>query len=1032
MLLLKRFLHNIKKFFTKPAIKMTFLVIFLTIKWMIIMVIIAGFLAAGAAFGYASALVKDDPVRSKEMILEQMQENAITGFVYFNDDTVVGQLRSEEDRRLATLEEIPLLVKDATLSIEDKNFYRHKGVDTNGLIRAIEQRVRHEDVQTGGSTITQQLARRTFLSLDRDISRKFKEILLSLRLERIMSKDEILLAYLNKIPYGNGSSGYNLFGIKAAAKGIFDKDNLNDLNIAQSAYLAGLPQSPSNYAAFTGKGQFDNASFLKAKSRQELVLKRMLIEHKIDSNQYEEALLFNLKDSLAKTKKKAYTEYPYLMIEVENNAADTILKMQYPNLTVDTDSKKAAYNDALKDIHVQMQRGGYKIYTTIDKTIYDAMQIIAKDPKNFTPDHKVKGIEQIGSIMIDNKSGSILGMIEGRDFYAEQLNHATQAYRQPGSTMKPIAAYAPAIEKGVIYPGAVVDDVPLVLKDLSSSSGFHVPMNWDFKFHGLITARKAFNMSYNIPALRIFLNDIGINEAWSYAKKMGINSITPEDYHAQTGVIGGLSKGVTVKEMTNAYATIANQGVFNDAFLIRKIVDGNGKTIYEHQKKPTNVFTIETSYLMTDMMRTVITAGTATDLMKKFKNYGKIPVVGKTGSTQDDADAWFIGYSPDITVGVWAGYDQPIHKLSKPSGTNRAKGIWALVMDTAISKKPNLFPTKAFEKPANIITLSVSNLSGKLPSELTKASNHITSDIINKKHIPTQEDDVMVNMKFLVYNNINYIPNPLTPEEFLQEKIVIKRKESLTAILKQISDIMAKTPTGKRRSMDKFIPMDMAENSPEEIDPRVDDGKVPDAPSNVILASKGNENKLSFSPSFNPNVVGYRLYRSINSEGFQKIAKISAGQASLIKDTASSGNVTEYYITSVNMVGKESAPSKTVFTNSPSVPIVSPNDGSAGTNSSDGSGAVIAPPPSAPQGMTFKSNGLYLQIDWQANPANESIKQYNVYYSDTENGSYQKIGTSFKPQFQYYSGVYNGYYRVSAINKTGESEFSNPTAYKAP
>src|SRR5665647_1398810 len=163
---LKRLLHNIKKIIFSTAVKRTSLILFLTIKWMIILVIIVGFLAAGAAFGYASALVKDDPVRSTDMILEQMSENATTGFVYFNDNTVVGQLRADEDRRLATSEEIPQLIKDATLSIEDKNFYHHLGVDQNGLIRAVTQRLRNEDVQTGGSTITQQLVRRTFLSLD--------------------------------------------------------------------------------------------------------------------------------------------------------------------------------------------------------------------------------------------------------------------------------------------------------------------------------------------------------------------------------------------------------------------------------------------------------------------------------------------------------------------------------------------------------------------------------------------------------------------------------------------------------------------------------------------------------------------------------------------------------------------------------------------------------------------------------------------------------------------------------------------------
>ncbi|CAK4814558.1 unnamed protein product [Aphanomyces euteiches] len=627
-------------------------------------------------------------------------------------------------------------------------------------------------------------------------------------------------------------------------------------------------------------------------------------------------------------------------------------------------------------------------------------------------------------------------MIEGRDFYAEQLNHATQAYRQPGSTMKPLAAYGPGIEMGLVYPAAIIDDSPIVLKDPSSASGFHVPMNWNSKFQGLITARKALNMSYNIPALRIFLNEVGMKNAWDYVRKLGVTSITPNDYiYAQTGVIGGLSKGVNVKEMTAAYSTFANKGVHNDAYMISKIVDGNGKVIYEHQKKPTNVFTAETAYLMTDMMRTVITAGTATDLMTKFKNYGKIPIVGKTGSTQDDADAWFVGYTPDITVGVWAGYDQPVNKLSKPGGTNRAKDIWALVMDTAISKKPALFPTKKFDKPDNIITMSVSNLSGLLPSELTTASGHTVSDLINKKQIPTKEDDVMVKMKFLVYNKLNYLPNPLTPEEFLQEKVVIKRKESLTATLLKIKDIMAKTPASKRRSMDSFIPLDIGSNAPEEMDPRVDDALVPDAPANVILKSTAAENKLTFSPSLNPNIVGYRLYRSLDGVTFEKQAKvITTDQDPLfIVPAVPGGSAVSFYITSVNIVGKESVPSATVSTvGTAVVPVTDPGGTGTGTGTNSGTGAVvIAPAPTTPINLSFQMNGVNLQIDWTPNPANEQIKQYDVYYCETATGNYQKIGTANQPQFEYFSGIYNGYYSIIAVNNTGESPSSTPVAYSS-
>lgn len=214
------------------------------VKWMFILGILGLLFAGGAVAGYVTSIVKEDPVRSEELIQQQVSQNAITGFAYFRDGQPIGQLRTEEDRRLIEFNDIPQLVIDAVLAIEDNSFYDHVGIDFSGTLRAVKQKLLNESVQTGGSTLTQQLARRVFLSLDRTEDRKVKEILLSLRLERFLSKNEILTAYLNKVPFGNGSNGYNVFGIKAAAKGIFGLDDLDKLNIAQAAYLAGLPQLP--------------------------------------------------------------------------------------------------------------------------------------------------------------------------------------------------------------------------------------------------------------------------------------------------------------------------------------------------------------------------------------------------------------------------------------------------------------------------------------------------------------------------------------------------------------------------------------------------------------------------------------------------------------------------------------------------------------------------------------------------------------------------------------------------------------------
>lgn len=1029
----------------------------LTFKWLFIIGLIGGFLGGGAAFGYVSSLVKDDPVRSKETMMAQMQENALTGFVYFGDDTVIGQLRTDEDRRLAELSDIPKIVQDAVLAIEDNNFYQHSGVDIKGTLRAAIQKLLKEDVQTGGSTITQQLARRVFLTLDKADNRKAKEIFLALRMERLMSKDEILLAYLNKIPYGNGSSGYNLYGIKAAAKGIFNIDDLSQINIAQAAYLAGLPQMPSNYSAFNSKGELDGAAFKRAIQRQQLVLKRMVQEGVITEQQQQEALQFDLKASLAEKERKAYSTYPYLMIEVEKEASKALLKTMQPDL--DAQKNPEAYSEALKNMTAQLNRGGYHVYTTIDKPIYDGMHAIAEDNANFAKRDPVKGDEQIGAVMIDNKTGAVLGMIEGRDFFSEQLNHATQAFRQPGSTMKPIAAYAPAIEMGKLSPASILDDSPVLLKD-NTRAGYHIPENWDNVFHGLMTARRALNQSYNIPAIKLFIDVVGINKAWDYANRLGIHSITKDDYQAQTGVIGGLKYGVSVKELTNAYSALGNKGVFNEAYLIRKITDSTGKTVYEHEAKPDTVFSEQTAYLMTDMMRTVITAGTATDLMSKFNHYGKISIVGKTGSTQDDADAWFMGYTPDVTLGVWAGYELPIHKLTKASGgTNRAKNIWALVLDDAINKRPELFPTTKFTRPEGIVEMTVSSLSGKLPSDATSNAGKLVTDLFNRKYLPTEEDSAYSRVGIISYEGVNYIAKAGTPAEFVQEKTLIKRDKPLGPILKQISSIMSRLPKDRQRPLSFYYPQDYEADAPNEEDPRQDDGNPPAVPSTVVATHSGSASVITFQGSSSSDTVGYRLYRSVNRGNFERVGKVvMAGAETKFTDNAPAGASYGYYVTAVDVAGKESAPSQTAYTDGAlDMLLPSSNGGATGTadggktnvpgsgqpGTPDAKGDTAGKPNTAgtpatgderftsPGGLSARSSGGGVLLKWNAVPDTKNAEGYNIYFSEQEGGPFTKIGlASETTEFKYYAVKYEGYYRVTAVYEDGESKPSAAVRFK--
>lgn len=986
------------------------IVTFITVKWIVYFGIFIGLLAGGAVTGYVAALVKNEEVRPRTVIEDKVSENSITGFVYFNDDTLVGQLRTSEDRMIITYDDLPPQVINAVLGIEDNNFFEHKGVDINGLGRAVKQKLLNEDTQTGGSTLTQQLARRVFLSLDKTDSRKIKEIFLSLRMERYLTKKEILAAYLNKVPFGNGSSGYNLFGIKAAAKGIFDISDLNQLNIAQSAYLAGLPQRPSAYTAFTGKGQFNQANFELALGRQQTVLKRMLETGRITQQEYDEALKFDIKKSLAKTKEKAYTTYPYLMLEAERQAAEILLMQQNPKLKKADMSKKenAALIEEARD---HLLRGGYHIYTTIDKDIYRLMREIGSNEENFSPYSEEKGLEQIAAVMLDHQTGAIVGMLEGRDFYEEQLNYATQMTRQPGSTMKTLAAYLPAIEQGLIQPASIIDDAPIVLKD--GQKGFHIPMNVNRKFAGLVTAREALNRSLNLPALKIFNEEVKIENAWEFVKKLGITTLQPEDAYAQTGVIGGLSIGVSVEEMTNAYGSIANKGVFNDAYMISRITDANGKIVYEHKLEPKRVFSEQSAFLMTDMLSTVISSrnGSANKLKSQFKKYGEIPIAGKTGSTQSYGDVWFMGFSPDITLGVWAGYEEQVNSLSE-KGKARARSIWALIMNELAETKPEIFVTDKFERPSGIVKATVSSASGLLPSQLTREAGMLVTDWFNKKDIPKKTDESLVKMAYITYNGVNYVPNPATPRDMVKEQIVIKRKKPLDVLMDEIRAAQSKLPASSRRPMGVYLPADAEDNAPSKPDPRVDDGAAPPPPASIKLQSSDGVLVLTFSDSSAKDVVGYRVYKSVNQGAYEKQGEsIIAGDEKRMKLYTSNAQSYTYYVTAVDVAGKESAPSQLVqFGNSPI------NPGQPGAGNEPGATA-----PAAPIGFHAVKSELSVLLTWTANNVSDQVKQYHVYYSANNDGKYTKIDSTSETSYEYVAPLVTGTFFVTAQNAKGES-----------
>lgn len=1004
------------------------LISFLTIKWLILFIIFGGLLAGGVIAGYVAGNLKDEEIRPQSYIQSKIDENALTGYIYFNDETLVGQLRTDEDRIVISYDDIPTIIIDALTSTEDKNFFEHSGVDMYGLGRAVKEKLFNEDTQTGGSTLTQQLARRVFLSLDKTDSRKIKEIFLSIRMERYLSKEEIITAYLNKMPFGSGSNGYQVFGIQAAAKGIFGIENLEQLNVAQAAYLAGLPQLPSVYSAFTGNGEYNERGIERATTRQKEVLNRMLANKKITKAQYEEALAFDIRASIAEPTEKAYNTYPYLMLEAEKQAAKALFLQSNPEYT-EADLALEQNQHLIEDMRDALLRGGYHVYTTIDKDVYDMMRSIAQDESNFTPYSEKKGLEQTAAMLIDHKTGAIISMLEGRDFYVEQMNYATQMVRQPGSTMKTIAAYLPAIENGIVQPGSIVDDSPVILQD--GQKGFHIPMNSNRDFNGLVTAREALNRSLNIPALKIFNEELTIPVALDFVKELGITTLTESDYYAKTGVIGGLANGTTVEELTNAYGSIPNNGVFNDAYLISKIVDGNGKVIYEHQAKPKTVFSEQSAFLMTDMLKTVISSsqGTAASLRGQLKAYGDIEFAGKTGSTQSYGDVWFVGFSPDVTLGVWAGYEKPINTLST-EGRKRARLIWADIMNNLTEMKPDLFETKKFTQPEGIKKATVSATSGLLPSSLNSEMGLTVTDWFNVKYIPKEVDESLVKMKIVQVQGVNYVPNPLTPEDMLLEKVLIKRKAPLDQLMLDIQAAQSKMSSSNRRDLSVYLPKDAGMDAPSIVDPREDDGQIPIAPKNVRLNEANGSYTLTFDSSASNDVVGYRIFASINGGAYEQL-----GSSILTGETSYSVSLAidklkhyDIYVVAVDVIGKVSDPSLSITTGildlipdviDPLNPDVT-NPNSDGESDSDNGSATLTIPQS-PTNVVATISAGNTNVSWTQNSVSEQVIEYKVFQSLYNDGIYNYVGSSTNGSFTHLGVTNGGSYRVVAVNSVGES-----------
>lgn len=582
--------------------------------------------------------------------------------------TVVTQVYSSDGRLIKTFQaykyehaafnEIPKYLKDAVISTEDKNFYTHKGYDIFGIVRSIIVNTVNKRASQGASTITQQLARVLFLSNEKTFDRKIKELQLAARIEKTIPKDKILEMYLNNVYLGSGA-----YGVGAAASTYFNK-KLSQLTLAECALIAGLPQAPSAYNPYK--------NLAKAEKRRNKVLKRMYIMNTITKKEYEAAL--KEKTVLKRSDAVSITNIaPYFI--------DYVLK----------ELEDLGYKE--EDI----TQGGYKITTTLD---YDA-QIAANEAiiKNLAA-WKLTGKKQNAALFsFSPKTGAIIAYVGGKDYSYSQYDRVTQAVRPPGSSFKPFV-YAAAIESGMT-PTDRVEDTPVTIGDWS-------PHNYGSKYKGTMPLYKALAVSSNVVAVKL-IQKVGVDAVIDMAKKLGITTKLNKDYTISLG-----SNGVRLYDMVIAYGAFANGGYRVSPYSVEKLETERGQVKYRaNHTRIEKVLDENTAGIMTAMLRKVITIGTG-----RGADIGK-PMGGKTGTTNENKDAWFIGYTPDIVTGVFIGNDDN-RSIGLTGGSAPAR-IWKDMM--LVASKP--YGNSDFNYPPVDFTV---NYNETVSEELIKEGEDAESD----------------------------------------------------------------------------------------------------------------------------------------------------------------------------------------------------------------------------------------------------------------------------------------------------------------
>lgn len=666
-----------------------------------------------------ASYVKNDLAHQVDFSVEGFSLDQ-TSVIYYQDRStgewkVLKDLYGDENRVWVSYEDIPRNLKYACIAIEDKRFWDHDGVDWLRSGKAGLDLFLGNKSLYGASTITQQLIKNLTHEDEVTVRRKLVEIFRALDFEKNYSKEEILEWYLNIIPLGQ-----RCYGVQSASWAYFGKD-VEELTLAECASLIGITNNPSLYNPYINQG--------RNRERQLWILYEMFDQGLISQEEYDEAVAQEMvfTDGSDENEANSNSYFSYFEDQVINEVVrDLMEKTGYE------------YQQALQ----MLQTGGYKIYSTIDPAVQAEVDRVYQDLKNI-PDTASSQQLQSAIVVTDNKTGDIVALSGGVGEKSGSLvlNRATQSRLSPGSTIKPITVFAPALELGVISPATVYDDTPYSFTEVKSW-----PKNSDSRYRGLVSVNDAVCYSLNTVAVKI-VDQITPEVSYTFAReKMGLTNLVSE-YETNTGTVlsdvniapmsmGGLTLGVTVRDMAAAYGTFANKGIYREARCYTRVVDSAGQIVLDNTQDTNVAMKESTAWYSTYMMQNTVEYGTGTGA--KLEN---MTTAGKTGTTTSNYDRWFAGYTPYYTSVVWCGYDDPEEVVLTGTSENPAITLWREVMSGVHQGLPNA----AFDRPTDVVTASYCRDSGKLATDACKndpRGDRTVSGLLTLADVPTENCQV--------------------------------------------------------------------------------------------------------------------------------------------------------------------------------------------------------------------------------------------------------------------------------------------------